>query len=138
MEETNKKIVKQLIEEAIIKGNLDVVKDLVAEDMKDEDPFPGQPDGLEGQLFHIKTLRGAFPEQEITFQLYADGDTVLEEWRGKGTNTGPFLNMPATNKYVDYSGVTIFVLKDNKIISRRSYSDSMKLMKQLGLIPERK
>ncbi len=134
-EEQNKEVVKKLIEEAIIKGNLDVVKELVTEDMEDKNPFPGQPEGLEGQIFHIKTLRTSFPGQKVEYSLFADGDTVVEEWRGMGENTGPFLNQPATGKYVDYSGITIFELKDGKIISRRSYADSMVLLKQLGLIP---
>lgn len=131
----NRAVVQRLIEEGLNRKNVDIVDELVAEHAVDRDPFPGAPAGREGFRFEFQTLKTAFPDLHVTFTLFADGDTVIEEWRGQGTQTGPFLGGPATGRAVDYTGITIMEVENGLIVSRRSYQDSAEIMRQLEVTP---
>jgi steroid delta-isomerase-like uncharacterized protein len=78
----------------------------------------------------------AFPDVRLEPHfLLADGDTVMARVTMKGTNTGPMMGMPATNKAIDIDGAVIFVIKDGRIAERWRYFDDMKRMEQLGMLP---
>ena len=48
---------------------------------------------------------------------------VIEQWRVKATHVGEFLNVPPSNKNVSFSGVSIYEIRNGKIISITGYSD---------------
>jgi steroid delta-isomerase-like uncharacterized protein len=135
IETTNKEVVRQTIEEALNQGNVDIVDELVAEDAVDNDAFPDQPPGREGFRYHFQVLKTAMPDLNVTFELFADGNTVFEEWVGRGTQTGPLPFVEATGRQVEFPGISIFELENGKIVSRRSYQDSIILLRQLGVVP---
>src|SRR4028119_1949239 len=60
--EDNKAAVQRMGEEAFNQGNLDVLDELVAQDVVDHDPAPGQASGREGIKQFVSTLRTAFPD----------------------------------------------------------------------------
>jgi steroid delta-isomerase-like uncharacterized protein len=133
--EQNKAIITRLIGEALNKGNFNIVDELIATDALDNDAFPNQPPGREGFRYHFRTLKTAMPDLKVTFKLFADGNTVIEEWMGRGTQTGPLLKIPPSGRKVEFPGLTIFELADGKVTSRRTYQDSIVLQRQLGLVP---
>jgi steroid delta-isomerase-like uncharacterized protein len=134
----NKAVITRLIEEALNKGNFNIVDELIAEDAVDNDAFPNQPPGREGFCYHFRTLKTAMPDLNVTFKLFADGNTVLEEWIGRGTQTGPFLEIPPSGRKVEFPGLTIFELAKGQVTLRRTYQDSIVLQRQLGLVPPEK
>ena len=42
-------------------GRTDVARELMAEDLIDHNPYPGQPAGLEGHDWAVAMVRGRFP-----------------------------------------------------------------------------
>jgi predicted ester cyclase len=51
-----------------------------------------------------------------------------------GTNSGPFGNMPPTNKPVKFNGIDIVQIKDGKAYERWGLSDDLSMMTQMGMI----
>lgn len=79
----------------------------------------------------------AFPDGKPSFEGdVAHGDMVVLQWRVVGTNTGPLMNMPATNKSVDTHGCTVYHLVNGKIVHLWQYWDRAGFMRQLGMMPE--
>ena len=75
-----------------------------------------------------------------TSRVIEDGATVVAEWTGWATNTGPLAmpggtEIPATGKTIEVSGVSIVMVRDGKIATERDYFDNAALMSQLGLMP---
>lgn len=134
-EDANKEVVRRMIEEALNRGNADIVDELVAVNAVDNDAFPDQPAGREGFRYHFQVLKTAMPDLNVTFELFADGNTVFEEWIGRGTQTGPLPFLEPTGRKVEFPGMSIFEVEDGQVTSRRSYQDSIILLRQLGVVP---
>lgn len=48
--------------------------------------------------------------------MIESGDKVVVRWRLRGTWAKPFLNIDATNKPVDFTGITIYRFEGDKIV----------------------
>lgn len=63
------------------------------------------------------------------------GDSVAFEWVFSGTNTGVWSDgTPATGKAFSFHGLSLFRLKDDKIVYQGDYYDALGFYKQLGLM----
>ena len=74
----------------------------------------------------------------ITFTVvdaFGQGDKIVKHWIFKGTHTGDFFGIPATNKEVNVAGVTLVLMKDGKIAQEQDFMDNLEFMQQLGVIP---
>ena len=65
-----------------------------------------------------------------TSRVIEQADTVVAEWTNHCTHTGPLTMsdgsvLPATGKSLDGPGVTIFDVKDGKIVFARDYFDRL-------------
>jgi len=70
--------------------------------------------------------------------MVAENDLVTVVWTGTGTNTGQGNGLPATGKKVELRGITVWSIVDGKIHEEWSAFDQLRMMQQLGLIPESK
>jgi predicted ester cyclase len=78
----------------------------------------------------------AFPDWHGKVEsIVAEGDMVVNRWTGHGTHTAPLMGIPPTGKHVTLEGITIFRVKDGKVIEQWSQGDQLGLMKQLGVVP---
>lgn len=83
-----------------------------------------------------KGWRQAFPDLKVNVDLVvAEGDLVSVRWTARGTNSGTGNGIPATGKYVQTSGTTVFRFVDGAIAEEWTAGDALGLMKQLGLLP---
>lgn len=99
------------------------------------DVFAG-PDG--SRQYNASWATG-FPDGRITIDnMFAAGDTVVVEFTGHGTHTGPLVSsmgeIPATGRSVTLKLCDVVEFRDGKVASQRTYFDSGSLMAQLGLI----
>jgi len=67
--------------------------------------------------------------------IFGMGNKLVLHFNFKGTNTGVFFGIPATNKKVDIDGVTLIRMENGKIAEERDFLDNLEFMQQLGLIP---
>ncbi|MET7382789.1 ester cyclase [Streptomyces sp. NPDC005526] len=98
--------------------------------------------GPEGFTQLAKALFEAMPDGKFTLDhLTAQGDTVVIEYTGSGTQTGDLkLNVgtvPATGRPVTVHAVDVYEVKNGKVQEARAYLDSGSIMAQLGLTERR-
>jgi len=84
----------------------------------------------------FRAFVGAFPDISHRIEdVVADGDRVGTRLLVRGTNTGEFMGMPATNKPIAITAINMFRLRDGRIIDHQVNSDGVGMLMQLGVIP---
>lgn len=84
----------------------------------------------------VEGWRTFSPEGKMTIlQIIAEDDLVSVLWRGEGVNTGPGNGLPATGKPFRVTAMTMFRLRDGKIVEEWSVFDNYSFLSQLGLLP---
>jgi len=131
----NKALVRRFTEEVWNKGNLDVVKEIFAEDYVRHDLRPGNSlPGPEGQKRIAADFRGAFPDLHTKIDLVvAEANMVVVRWTTEGTHTGQWGNVSPTGKRARFSGVNIFRIENGKVVELWNHRDDLGLMQQLGV-----
>jgi hypothetical protein len=82
------------------------------------------------------TFTKAFPDAKFSSNaLYGVDDVVVSESSMTATHAGPLGALKPTNKPVTLHGLDIMVVKDGKLVSGSSYSNSLELLAQEGLLP---
>jgi len=78
----------------------------------------------------------AFPDSHYTIDdMVVEGDKVAVRFTFSGTHKGEFMGIPPTNKKVTVSGIYIDRIVGGKLVEEWGYSDTLGLMRQLGLAP---
>ena len=77
-------------------------------------------------------LHGAFPDMKLTVEdAFGADDKVVVRWSAVMTHTGDHLGMPATNRTVRVTGITIARIAEGKIVQGWDNWDQLALMQQL-------
>jgi steroid delta-isomerase-like uncharacterized protein len=66
-------------------------------------------------------------------ETVSEGDKLVAYWTVSGTHRGEFLGVPATNKKVAFSGITIHQIRNGKIIESTAIWDGLGLLEQFGI-----
>ncbi|ARS91756.1 ester cyclase [Natrarchaeobaculum aegyptiacum] len=140
--ETNKEIVSRWWSEYWGEPNPDIVDELAADDIRWYYPLAGEVQGREEVKKRIIGYKQRFPEGrfELTDELIAEGDRVVALWEGGGTHTGRSWELPlgslpeASGEKAQYTGTTVFTVRDGQIIEEYGQADYFGVMQQLGLI----
>ena len=107
----------------------------------------GQPavtrDRLRDTVVDIVTT---FPDFRFEIlKIVAQGDTVVAQVQQQGThrgvakggfNGGGLRGVPATGKRMDILATHWFTIKDGKIVAQQAVREDLRMMRQLGLLPE--
>ena len=134
--EDNKAAVQHMGEEAFNKGNLEVLDELVAQDVVDHDPAPGQPPGREGIKQFVSELRTAFPDLQIAIEnMVAEGEYVAFNYTINGTHQGEFMGIGPTGKQVSVKAMEMVRIADGQMVDRWGNTDQLGLLEQLGALP---
>jgi steroid delta-isomerase-like uncharacterized protein len=119
--------------------DFDAVASAVAPDCKIVDMGSGRTlEGPDGFAAFSTALFAAMPDAQFTLDhVTAQGDTVVVEYTGRGTNTGdlvlPAGTVPATGRSITVPVCEIDEIRNDKIASARVYVDSGAIMAQLGI-----
>ena len=134
----NKAKTQRFYDEVINAHNPAMIDSFCSADFTDHNPDPGfSGKGIEDLRANFKAFFIGYPDIHITTNMMvANGDTVMTMLTMTGTNSGPMMGQPPTNKQVNIGGTDILVIKDGKAFERWGYFDNMKMMQQLGLMPE--
>ena len=133
--EQNKSIVRRLVNEAQIAGNVDVIDELLADDFVDHTPLEGLPGTREGVRMLFTALRAAFPDLRVDIsEQIAEDEKVVTRKTFSGTHAGPFLGLPPTGSPVSFEVIDILTIRDRKICEHRVVLDKLGLLRQLGAI----
>ena len=132
--EENKEIVRRY-QEIYNRNDLDALSEVVSEDLLTPKIMPGIPTGMEGAKAAHRIMLAGFPDYQTTIDdLFAEGDKVAARITMSGTNTGSFMGIPPTGKYVSFTGIYIARLANGKIVEHWGEEDGVSLLQQLGVL----
>jgi predicted ester cyclase len=120
-----------------------VIDELAAPDIRFEYSLHAPCRGRDQVRAFATKFRAAFPDLAFggTAELIAEGDYVVGQWIGGGTQTGAgFDDMPvgslpaATGRTMRFSGITILKVQDGLISQEIGLDDGVTVLQQLGLM----
>ena len=86
----------------------------------------------------IRGIFSVFPD--LSFEgrrQYIRDDLVVQEWTARGTHEGTMtrggIEVEPTGKQVEYKGMDVIPIEDGLVARKDVYSDSVTLLRQLGL-----
>jgi predicted ester cyclase len=121
--ERNKAVVRRLIEEVLNNGHLDLVDELYA---------PAQAPAARRW---IAPFRASFPDVHMEIvELVAEGDKVVGRFTCSATHLGAWLgHAPTGRRFERVDEVSIFRLRDGRIVHAWTLEDTRSRLEQLGL-----
>lgn len=135
----NKAGMQKFYDEAMNKHNPGYMDSLVASDFIEHQNPPGMTIKNRDDLKKMfAEFIAGFPDLNFKVNfMVADSDLVVAHYTFTGTNSGPMMGMPATNKKNNYDGVDIVRFnKDGKGVEHWGYYEEGKMMTQLGMMPD--
>lgn len=126
MSESDKAIVRRLMDEVMNAGRMDVIDQIYA------------PRLAPGVHRWIAPFRAAFPDVHMTIvDLIAEGDKVVGRFTCSGTHHGTWRGHPPTGRrFHRIAEVYIFTIRGGRIVDAWGIEDTYTRMKQLGLLQE--
>lgn len=138
--EANKAIVLRLIEDVFNGRRLDLLEDVLHPEFRGRaiSAFvPGGPEfgpGARRKLYEM--FLQAIPDARgEVLDVVAEGEKVVLVDRFGGTHRGEFFGRPGTGNHIEWMAVHIYTIRDGKILEDAVMTDSLAIMKQLGLTP---
>ena len=136
MSEENQAIMRRVIREIMVEGNLDLVDELFTEDIVNNHGNTREGGGREGEKARIRVFRLAFPDVNIAVDdIVTGGEMAAARVTLTGTHRGDLGIISATNKKVNVTGITMMRFVDGQVSEEWSTIDRLKMMQQLGVIP---
>jgi steroid delta-isomerase-like uncharacterized protein len=130
--ERNKEAVRQLFEEVINKGRIELLKDLIADDYTG----PRGEKGAAGYQAQTSGLLKAFPDIHYTLEELVGGDDkVAVRWTWRGTHKDTFNTIPPTGKSISNEGMAIYRCRAGKVIGVNIQTDRLGFLQQLDIVP---
>jgi serine phosphatase RsbU (regulator of sigma subunit)/predicted ester cyclase len=130
--EENKAIVRRFLQE-LVKGNLDVIDELLAPDFVDRALMPGQGSTREDFKQTIAVILEAFSTTSYAIEeQVAEGDTVVTRYKESHVSRGEFAGLPPTGKEETNEGIYIHRLSGGKITEEWSLVDARPVMEDLA------
>lgn len=123
--------------------NPGVIDELAAPNIRFEYSMHAPCRGRDQVREFANKFRSAFPDLNFwgTAELIAEGDYVVGQWEGGGTQTGDaFDDIPvgalptATGKTMRFTGISILKVENGLITEEIGLDDGLTALRQLGLI----
>jgi predicted ester cyclase len=134
--EENKAMLRRVYEEALNKGDVAILDDLLAAGYVLHMAGLQDYKGPEGFKEMVTALRVAFPDLHVTIDdMVAEGDEVAHRFTLQGTHQGEFLGIAPTGKQVTVTGTTISRFAGGKEGEAWQNIDSLGMLRQMGVAP---
>ena len=129
-------VVRRVLDEVVNGGDLGLVGELWAEDLAWHGGSMGELRGLAAFRERLAdSTRGAFSGMHLTVEdVIATGDKVVVRFTNSGTQTGPFMGVPASGKHAAWPGIGIYRLAGGRIREAWFGEDILGMLLELGAI----
>ena len=133
--ENNKAIARRFIQ-AWGDGNLDVIEELAVPSLVVGYPTIPQVINSRREFRHVLAgFRSAFPDSALRVEEeIAEGEKVAMRWSFSGTHKGTLMGIPATDKKVTWTGITIYRIVGGKVVEEQGEEDFAGFFRQVGLV----
>jgi steroid delta-isomerase-like uncharacterized protein len=119
--------------EVVRQGDVSAVDELVADSHVLHTANNRDLVGKDALRAHVLELREAFPDLSVKIHdIIADGNIVSARWILSGTQRGEWNGVPATNRRIDATGLTMMRVKDDKIQETWSVLDLLLVGPKVG------
>jgi len=110
-----------------------------APDMVFENHTAGERAEGEQALEHIGRIFEAWPDIEFrTRRLYVREDLVVQEWTASATHVRPLqrgeIVADPSGKRIEWNGMDVIPFENGKVKRKDVYSDSLSILRQVGLL----
>jgi steroid delta-isomerase-like uncharacterized protein len=119
--------------DAVSTGRLDLLANLIADELEDHNPVPGQAPGRAGFVYWAEAARQAFPDLtgSVEDTVAADGKVAGRvSWRG--THLGPFVGVPGTGKFLHFEAYHIVQFEAGRATQWWGTADLLGALLQTG------
>jgi predicted ester cyclase len=134
--EASRAIVTRFIDEVLTGHDLDALAELASPDILVHPaamPCEAGYYGVAGAGRWLEASWDAFRDLTVTdYSTVAQGDIVAVRWNARGTSTGGFLMLPPTGGKVEYSGVSMYRVEDDRIAEIWDTRNTLGIMLQLN------
>ena len=115
----NKILMRRIYEEMWNAGNSALATEIFA-----------QPEGVER---FVNQFLASFPDLQHTIvEMIEEGDQVAVRFLAHGTHAGQWLQFAPTGRFIEYTGLTLARISEDKITEHYTWWDKASLMEQLG------
>src|SRR5437867_6239158 len=130
-----KTTIRRAYDEAFNRRNLAALDSLFAPAVGDRSVAKTEEQvGLDGFKRRIASHHAGVSDLRMTIdEILVDGDLVAFRWAFEGTNDGPWLAGPATNRPFTLVGMNLERFEGSRIVEHFSYPNLLGLMRQLGV-----
>jgi steroid delta-isomerase-like uncharacterized protein len=138
MSEKLKAAVQEFYERGWNRGDLSVIDELFSPEYQDHDAVAQTgATGLDGARQFIETFRAAIPDLHVEIEdQYAERSTVATRWRATGTHAGTLMGIPATQRRVEVTGISIDRFDEQgRFAEGWGNWDGIALLRQIGALP---
>ncbi len=117
-------------------GKVDEFDKYISTNSIDHNLMPGQEPGLAGMKKMASEMKAGFPDEKSTIEgMYVDSNMLIVRSTMTGTNSGPMMGMPATNKKMsNVMGIDMVRWENGKFVEHWGLFDMNAMMMQLGLM----
>ena len=133
--EANKALVIRYIDEAVNKGNLAVLDEVM--DLNYVNPtiaIGRTPGGRERYKGGVSGTRASFPDIHVRLEsVIAEGDLVAYHGVWTGTHLGTFRGIPPTGRRVEWAATCYRRVKDGQLVEGWGTYDWLGLLEQMGV-----
>jgi predicted ester cyclase len=129
-------LIRRFIEEAIEKGNLEVVDEIFAEHFayhRNADPTMsgGRATYREG----LRRSHATWPDRKVTVtHLLCDGDYVMARLESYATHQGVYQGIPRTGRPVMWVTTALFQFAEGRITEGWVSEDALSILQQIGAV----
>ncbi len=119
--------------------DVDAIVAMHSEDSVFENHVTGDAYRGRDEIGHaISAIFAVFPDLEFAARRqYVRENLVVQEWTARGTHQGKMtragIEIEPTGKRVEYKGMDVIPIEDGLVARKDVYSDSITLLRQLGL-----
>jgi len=129
-------LMKRFVEEVWNNGNMSVADELSSTTTIFRDPIVKELKSLDAFKRHVQELRTGFPDLRVTLEdIASSGDKVYARWTVTGTQKGPYMGSPGTNRRSVVQGMSCNRLQGGKIVETWMSYDVLGMVQQLGIAP---
>jgi len=119
--------------------DLDAIGSMHAPDMVFENHTAGERAEGPGALEHIGRIFAAWPDIAFTTRrLYVREDLVVQEWTAAATHVTELrrgdIVAPPSGRRIEWNGMDVIPFENGLIKRKDVYSDSVSILRQVGLL----